>query len=115
MEGGHWKVMETLMRAHETDKLGAYFLPGVAQQGKLGDLEKLMALIDEIGCEDEDYVIAQISSAMISAALTGNDDMLLALSERRESQAARKKGGESSGGGGSAAVADTAGDDRSEL
>ncbi|KAI8465883.1 MAG: hypothetical protein J3K34DRAFT_76201 [Monoraphidium minutum] len=106
LEGGHWDLMGSLMAAHDTDKLGPYFLPAIAQQGKLGDLGKLMELIDDIGCSDAEYVFSQISSAMVSAALTGNAEMLLALEAvRGERAAALEAAGGGEGGGG----------DRSEL
>jgi hypothetical protein len=88
MEGGHWHVVRALMGAHESDMLGPYFLPAVAQQGRVKDLGEMVKLLKEIGCHKEDYVASQISSAMVSAALAGHLDMLLALEGVREELAA---------------------------
>ena len=108
MEGGHWGVMRALMSAHDTDKLGPYFLPAVSQQGKLGDLEKLIELIEDVGCSDPEYVLSQLSSAMVSAALTGNADMLLALQKVRDEHAAAAAARAGAGAGGKAGAGEGA-------
>jgi hypothetical protein len=100
MEGGHWHVVRALMGAHQSDMLGPYFLPAVAQQGRLADLDQLVALLRELGCSSDEYVASQISSAMVSAALGGHLDMLLALERLRAEHAEGKLLGAGPGGGG---------------
>lgn len=107
MDAGHWPVLEALLGAHQSDKLGPYFLPAIAQQGRIGDLKRMMAVIEEVGSEAE-YLLAQISSAMVSAALSGHEEMLLALEATRRDIAARVGAGGGGGGKGE-------GGDRSEL
>jgi len=106
MEGGHWDVLNAILNAHQSDMLGPYFLPAIAQQGRVSDLAKMVEAIEAIGCSDADYLGRQISSAMVSAALSGQEEMLVALESVRGKFGVEKEGGEKKEGGGS---------DRSEL
>jgi hypothetical protein len=84
MEGGHWDLVRTLLINHQSDMLGPYFLPAIAQQGKIDDLAKMVEIIQEVGCSDPEYLSRQVSSAIVSAALGGSPDMLVALEGVRE-------------------------------
>jgi hypothetical protein len=113
LERGSWDVLRALLSAHSSDQVGPYFFPAIAQQGKMGDLEEMAALIDQVGVSNPSYLMAQISSAQVSAALTGQVDMLIAFERMRGAPPGAgggrdgEKGGKGKGGGG--------GGDRSEL
>ena len=117
MEGGHWRVADALLSGHDSDRLGPYFLPAIAQQGRLEDLKQMMALIEKVGCSEPDYLVAQLNSAIVSAALSGHEEMLLALQEVRADVAQRLEGGDGDdeGGGGSGSGGDSGGEKKDEL
>ncbi|GBF88260.1 hypothetical protein Rsub_00972 [Raphidocelis subcapitata] len=105
LERGSWDVLRALLSAHSSDMVGAYFLPAIAQQGRTADFDKMVELIDQIGCSDPKYLKSQISSAQVSAALTGQVEMLVAFEKLREAppgikDGKRKDKGGSGGGGG---------------
>jgi len=76
MQGGHWTIVEWLMSAHQSPALGPYFLPAIAQQNKLEDMNTMMGLISKHGMGNMQYLMEQIYSSSITAALQGQLEML---------------------------------------
>ena len=60
MQGGHWTLVEWLMSAHQSPALGPYFLPAIAQQNKLEDMNIMMGLISKHGMGNMQYLMEQV-------------------------------------------------------
>ncbi|KAF6260709.1 hypothetical protein COO60DRAFT_1637360 [Scenedesmus sp. NREL 46B-D3] len=84
MEEGNWELVAWMINHHESAELGPYFLPAIAQEGKVDDLEKMIGVLKEAGYHKTQYFKEQIHSAKITAALGGQVELLLKLEEHAE-------------------------------
>ncbi|WIA13025.1 hypothetical protein OEZ85_006634 [Tetradesmus obliquus] len=106
MEEGNWELVAWMIAHHASAELGPYFLPAIAQEGKVDDLAKMLDVLKKAGYDKTQYFKDQVHSAKITAALGGNVELLLKLEEHAaplsdEEKAAdmRRKGGPEGGPG----------------
>eukprot|EP00775_Hariotina_reticulata_P011296 gene11296-11446_t len=81
MENHHWDLVEHMLKEHKSVELGPYFLPAIAQEGKMDDLEKMLNMLAKLGYDKTPYFKDQVHSSKITAALHGHVDMMLQLDQ----------------------------------